>query len=228
VILSERPAPPVPPPHEMWLDQLRRAGGRVRGGLRAELIVKGCMYFQEEDARDGSAILLVRNSKRASSSTVLLAEGRSSAAEGNLAHTPTQLAEFDFKLMSHSYLARLTDTGVLSYSFNPTSPIRDELLVPTSFVSANARHRTLHIDSGKTVYHVKALSTTEFNLWTACIKRFIHAVVEDGSLGQHEPPRAGSPAAGNVEDQGTGQGKLLNQVAAMAGVSIFWRDWFEL
>lgn len=110
---------------------------------------------------------------------------------------------------------------MLSYSFNPTSPVRDEMVVPTAFVSANQRSRTIHLDSGKTVYHVKALSTQEFNAWTACIKRFIHAVVEDGKLGTDEPPRAtSSPAIGVVGEEGDGGGlaKVLVQVEGMAGV----------
>jgi hypothetical protein len=118
---------------------------------------------------------------------------------------------------------------VLSYSFNPNSPIRDEMAVPTAFVSANQRSRTIHLDSGKTVYHVKALSTQDFNAWTACIKRFIHAVVEDGKLGTDEPPRATSSPAIAAQDEGDGGGlaKVLVQVEGMAGVSkliLWWRQ----
>lgn len=52
----------------------------------------------------------------------------------------------------------LSPEGALSYSFVPNSPIRDSLFVGLSYVSASRKNRTFHIDSGKTVYHCKALT----------------------------------------------------------------------
>lgn len=86
----------------------------------------------------------------------------------------------------------------------------------TAFVSANSRHRTLHIDSGRTVYHVKALTSTEFNLWTATIKKFIvNPLVEDGTLGREGNP----PNASTSGSSGQFDSEVVSQVNKLAGVS---------
>ncbi|ORY88959.1 Oxysterol-binding protein-domain-containing protein [Leucosporidium creatinivorum] len=72
----------------------------------------------------------------------------------------------------------LSPSGALSYSFNPTSPIRDSLLVNLAYVSANRKSKMLHIDSGKTVYHCKALTLEEFDRWTEALKQFSGTVQE--------------------------------------------------
>lgn len=79
---------------------------------------------------------------------------------------------FPSLFLSH-LLASLTSlegfdvAGALSYSFNPSSPLRDSIFVSLAFISASRKQRTLHIDGGNTVYHCKALTVRPLPLLLA-------------------------------------------------------------
>ncbi|KAM0790735.1 hypothetical protein ACM66B_004590 [Microbotryomycetes sp. NB124-2] len=87
----------------------------------------------------------------------------------------------------------LAPSGALSYSFHPNSPIRDSIFVNLAFVSASRKSRTFHIDSGKTVYHCKALSIDDFDKWTQALKAFSGNVVERGPGSATNQRQSSSP-----------------------------------
>ncbi|KAK4052349.1 Oxysterol-binding protein 3 [Microbotryomycetes sp. JL201] len=90
----------------------------------------------------------------------------------------------------------LAPSGALSYSFHPNSPIRDSIFVNLAFVSASRKSRTFHIDSGKTVYHCKAMSVEDFDKWTQALKAFSGNVVERGTGTTNPQQHSSSQAAG--------------------------------
>ncbi|KAI5477524.1 oxysterol-binding protein [Pseudohyphozyma bogoriensis] len=82
--------------------------------------------------------------------------------------------------------------GALSYSFNPNSPIRDSVLVSLTFVSAARKTRTFHIDSGKGVWHMKALTEADFDKWTKALRQFV------GEVGEEPEHEMGSPGVSAI------------------------------
>ncbi|GAA6063651.1 hypothetical protein JCM10212_007051, partial [Sporobolomyces blumeae] len=96
---------------------------------------------------------------------------------------------------------RLDVNGALSYSFGPDTPIRDSLSVPISYISAQRKQRSLHIDGGNTVYHCKALSVDDFEQWATALQKFTKR--NDGTSTPLATPHgtgvATSPASGAVD-----------------------------
>ncbi|BGP01955.1 Oxysterol-binding protein 3 [Rhodotorula toruloides] len=80
---------------------------------------------------------------------------------------------------------RLSSSGALSYSFNPSSPLRDSIFVSLAFISASRKQRTLHIDGGNTVYHCKALTLEDFDRWADALKGFINLAQQDHHHSHH-------------------------------------------
>lgn len=109
--------------------------------------------------------------------------------------------------------------GALSYSFNPTSPIRDSVFVSLAYVSASRKQRTFHIDSGRTVMHFKALSEGDFDRWTEALRTFVGTVQErQPSKGQGQ--RATAIVAGGPNQMATTVDlvKIFGAVARMTAV----------
>ncbi|GAA6000749.1 oxysterol-binding protein related protein OSH3 [Rhodotorula paludigena] len=114
--------------------------------------------------------------------------------------------------MARRYFS-LAGNGALSYSFNPTSPVRDSIYVSLAYITASRKHRTLHIDGGTTVYHCKALTLDDFDRWAAALKRFISIAQADAQQQQAlvdspVPLDGGGFKGGNVLAHG-GQGGQL-------------------
>lgn len=61
--------------------------------------------------------------------------------------------------------------GVLTYSLEPNAISRGSLQVRLSTISVSPQHRTMHIDSGTTLFHLKAYTTEEFDAWLAAIRQ---------------------------------------------------------
>ncbi|GAA5840076.1 hypothetical protein JCM11251_000596 [Rhodosporidiobolus azoricus] len=99
---------------------------------------------------------------------------------------------------------RLSSSGELSYSFNPTSPERDRLSVSLAFISANRKHRTLDIDGGNIVYHCKALTLEDFDRWAGALKRFI-SIAQDqaANITSPEPLADGTYTGGDLAAKGS-------------------------
>ncbi|KAF8708426.1 Pleckstrin homology domain, partial [Rhizoctonia solani] len=78
----------------------------------------------------------------------------------------------------------LTNSGVLSYSFDPKSPTRDSILLRHASLSSSERRRDIHIDSGTSTFHVRALTQDDFSLWIGSCRKFVNI---SGEI-EHEEP----------------------------------------
>ncbi|KAI5123596.1 hypothetical protein M0805_003413 [Coniferiporia weirii] len=66
----------------------------------------------------------------------------------------------------------LDSTGLLSYSFEPGSDARDKILLPTAAISSNSTRRDIHVDSGTVTFHIKCLTTLDFDRWMSAFRKF--------------------------------------------------------
>ncbi|SCV71683.1 BQ2448_3271 [Microbotryum intermedium] len=88
--------------------------------------------------------------------------------------------------------------GTLSYAFNTYSPIRDSISVNLAYISANRKTRSIHIDSGKTVYHCKALTSADFDEWVKAYKEVNNTLQErDGGSNAAKSPGGASGGGGS-------------------------------
>ncbi|THU91620.1 oxysterol binding protein [Dendrothele bispora CBS 962.96] len=67
----------------------------------------------------------------------------------------------------------LQQSGTLSYSFEPGQPIRDQIFLPNAAISTATGRKDIHIDSNNATFHIKCLSTEDFNLWMVAFRKFI-------------------------------------------------------
>lgn len=81
----------------------------------------------------------------------------------------------------------LYQTGLLSYSFEPGKPSRDQLSVPHAAISTYPGRKDIHIDSHNATFHLKCLSSDDFNQWMVALRRFISADGHKTSLGLSTP-----------------------------------------
>ncbi|KAI8394249.1 Oxysterol-binding protein-domain-containing protein [Radiomyces spectabilis] len=65
----------------------------------------------------------------------------------------------------------LSPSGVLSYSMRPNDMKRGSIQTMLSTISIYPRQRTLHVDSGATIYHLKALSAENFDMWVTGLRQ---------------------------------------------------------
>jgi hypothetical protein len=59
----------------------------------------------------------------------------------------------------------LYQSGLLSYSFEPGQPIRDQISLHHAAISTAPGRKDIHIDSNIATFHIKCLSTEDFNKW---------------------------------------------------------------
>lgn len=64
-------------------------------------------------------------------------------------------------------------TGLLSYSFEPGQPIRDQLSLRGAAVSTSPGRKDIHVDSSTATFHLKCLDTQDFNTWMSAFRKFI-------------------------------------------------------
>lgn len=86
----------------------------------------------------------------------------------------------------------LTQGGLLSYSFEPQQPPRDQLLIPRAAISTSPGRKDIHIDSDTATFHIKCLSTEDFNKWMAALRKFValgNEVRRSASLRLTQSPR---------------------------------------
>ncbi|SNX82500.1 related to OSH3 - Member of oxysterol-binding protein family [Melanopsichium pennsylvanicum] len=67
----------------------------------------------------------------------------------------------------------LTSQGVLTYAISPEKTTRDAIEIPHASVTSSMRHGTIHVDSGASVFHLKALSPQDFEAWRTHLRSFI-------------------------------------------------------
>ncbi|TKY85085.1 hypothetical protein EX895_006165 [Sporisorium graminicola] len=67
----------------------------------------------------------------------------------------------------------LTNEGILTYALSPEKATRDAIEIPHASVTSSMRHGTIHVDSGSSVFHLKALSPQDFEAWRTHLRSFI-------------------------------------------------------
>ncbi|KAF9229520.1 hypothetical protein BS17DRAFT_688488 [Gyrodon lividus] len=67
----------------------------------------------------------------------------------------------------------LRRSGILSYSIDPKHPVRDQISLPHAALSTVVGRKDIHIDSSNATFHIKCLSTEDFNIWMAAFRKFI-------------------------------------------------------
>ncbi|CAE6477709.1 unnamed protein product [Rhizoctonia solani] len=117
----------------------------------------------------------------------------------------------------------LTNSGVLSYSFDPKSPTRDSILLRHASLSSSERRRDIHIDSGTSTFHIRALTQDDFDLWIGSCRKFVNV---SGEIVQEEPEPIGpapgaSPRAGHTRShsRATNLGFVNDQKRALGLLS---------
>ncbi|KAK1229386.1 Oxysterol-binding protein 3 [Marasmius sp. AFHP31] len=66
----------------------------------------------------------------------------------------------------------LYQTGLLTYSFEPGQPIRDQIILHTAAITTSPGRKDIHIDSSNATFHMKCLSTDDFSRWMVAFRRF--------------------------------------------------------
>lgn len=64
----------------------------------------------------------------------------------------------------------LFHTGILSYAFEPGQPIRDQVSLHHAAISTAPGRKDIHIDSNNATFHLKCLSTEDFDHWMAALR----------------------------------------------------------
>ncbi|KAF9535817.1 oxysterol binding protein [Crepidotus variabilis] len=67
----------------------------------------------------------------------------------------------------------LYQSGLLSYSFEPSQPTRDQVHLQNAAISTAPGRKDIHIDSNTATFHIKCLSTDDFNAWMTAFRKFI-------------------------------------------------------
>ncbi|KAH8835365.1 oxysterol binding protein [Flagelloscypha sp. PMI_526] len=67
----------------------------------------------------------------------------------------------------------LYQSGLLVYSFGPGQPIRDRMSLSQAAISTAVGRRDIHIDSNTGTFHVKCLTSEEFQDWMFAFRKFI-------------------------------------------------------
>ncbi|KAF8640781.1 hypothetical protein AX17_000430 [Amanita inopinata Kibby_2008] len=72
----------------------------------------------------------------------------------------------------------LYSDGTLAYSFDLGKPIRDQLSLHRAAISTSLGRKDIHIDSNTATFHLKCLTTDDFQMWMAVLRRFIRSEYE--------------------------------------------------
>ena len=80
---------------------------------------------------------------------------------------------YTFTLNFSGYARRyfvLYASGLLSYSFEKNSDIRDQIFLQTAAISSSPGRRDIHVDSGTVTFHIKCLTKQDFDLWMGALR----------------------------------------------------------
>ncbi|KAJ6604398.1 oxysterol binding protein [Mycena vulgaris] len=66
----------------------------------------------------------------------------------------------------------LYQSGILAYAFDRGQPVRDQVSLHHSAISTAPGRKDIHIDSN-TTFHIKCLSTDDFDQWMTAFRKFI-------------------------------------------------------
>ncbi|KAH9946839.1 Oxysterol-binding protein-domain-containing protein [Amylocystis lapponica] len=67
----------------------------------------------------------------------------------------------------------LQQSGLLSYSFQPGEPTRDQIQLQQAAISTAPGRRDIHVDSNNATFHIKCLSEQDFETWMAAFRKFL-------------------------------------------------------
>ncbi|KAH9898579.1 Oxysterol-binding protein-domain-containing protein [Cubamyces lactineus] len=67
----------------------------------------------------------------------------------------------------------LYSSGLLSYSFEPGQPTRDQLLLTQAAISTAPGRKDIHVDAQHATFHIKCLSEEDFNKWMAAFRKVL-------------------------------------------------------
>lgn len=59
----------------------------------------------------------------------------------------------------------LYQSGRLAYAFEPGQPIRDDISLQHAAISTAPGRKDIHIDSNAATFHIKCLSSEDFEIW---------------------------------------------------------------
>ncbi|KAF1801489.1 Oxysterol-binding protein-domain-containing protein [Mucor lusitanicus] len=90
----------------------------------------------------------------------------------------------------------LSSTGVLSYSVRNGDIKRGSLQIMLATISIAPKQRTIHIDSGTTTFHLKALSADDFDQWLSCIRKQRSGTLAESWQHDNDTTMAHAAAAG--------------------------------
>ncbi|KAH8120256.1 Oxysterol-binding protein-domain-containing protein [Phellopilus nigrolimitatus] len=66
----------------------------------------------------------------------------------------------------------LRSSGLLSYSFEPGSSVRDQISLPSAAISSSPGRKDIHVDSGTVTFHIKCLTSHDFDTWMGALRKF--------------------------------------------------------
>jgi len=69
----------------------------------------------------------------------------------------------------------LYQNGLLVYAFEPGQPVRDHLFLQTAAIATTPGRRDIHVDSEATTFHIKCLSSDDFNRWMGTFRYVLSA-----------------------------------------------------
>ncbi|KAI9512618.1 Oxysterol-binding protein-domain-containing protein [Russula earlei] len=76
----------------------------------------------------------------------------------------------------------LYQDGLLSYSFGPGKPVRDELSMSQAALSSATRSQDIHIDTEMATFHIKCFNSEDFNAWMTALRNFTTPYLDPRSL----------------------------------------------
>lgn len=96
----------------------------------------------------------------------------------------------------------LYQSGLLSYSFEPGKPSRDQIELPHAAISTARGQKDIHIDSNNATFHIKCLNTEDFDEWMVSFRQFIAPPADARSLGRRSSVGRGMSRLGQAGKTG--------------------------
>ncbi|EIM83378.1 uncharacterized protein STEHIDRAFT_123815 [Stereum hirsutum FP-91666 SS1] len=87
----------------------------------------------------------------------------------------------------------LHQSGLLSYSFEPGKPSRDQIALPQAAISTARGQKDIHIDSNNATFHIKCLNMEDFDGWMASFRQFVAPPPDARSLGRRSSVGRNTP-----------------------------------
>lgn len=120
-------------------------------------------------------------------------------------------------------------SGVLSYSFDPKHPSRDEIFLPNAAISTAPGRKDIHIDSNNATFHVKCLSADDFNTWMFAFRKFIPSESRKSTVGRATPTQRVAHSRSNmagaiVEAMGASIAELEQAIGTLEAEEAYKRN----